>query len=198
MSSSRELPFRTQAFGIHTAFSRRSGGVLARAKFAVLRAVRTERDARSLNSLHFAYWIVLPRRKLRALARPCAGSQRRPRVGFDRMLFLSDFSGDWELYLEGFDRVLKAALDVAWSGSIDWRLGMSLSQYLNFVRRYQLQDQAYYSAYKAASVHEVRAALHVSEALDRLAFEAEATRDPEEFRSAYRALRVAIGNYIAA
>jgi hypothetical protein len=198
-SVTMERPVRSQAFGVHSAFASRSAGLLARVKFAALSALRTERDARSLNSLHFAYWIVLSERKLRALARPCRRGRHSSRRSFDRMLFLSDFSGDWEVYLEGFNRVLRAALDLAWSGSIDWRANMSLAQYLSFVRRHQLRHQYYYSAYgTAAGVHEVRAALHVSEALDQLSWSCGDGRDPEEFCSAYRALRVAIGHYIAA
>jgi hypothetical protein len=189
---------RTAAFGTHTTFARAYGGLWASAKLSLLRIVKTERQARSLGSLHFAYWVRLPRRRLARLTelRRRAGAIAAPRR--DQLLFLSDFSGDWEVYLAGFNRVLRHALDAVWNGSVGWKPEMELNEYLAYVRAHQVSAEAYFQAYgSSADVHDVRSALHVSEQLDRFAYDTDGELDPARFYEAYKQLLIRLGGHLA-
>lgn len=188
---------RTSPFGTQTFFRSEFGRVLTGLGLKLLGAVRPERDARSLNSLHFAYWVVVSRRRLRKIL-----SAANPRIDKSalrpQMLFLSEFSGDWEDYLLGFNRVLIQALDFVWGFSVDWQRNAKLSDYLEFVRRYQIVTRYHFQAYgRSASVHEVRDALHLSEVLERFALEVEGL-EPSNFDAAYERLLVELGSSLAA
>lgn len=186
---------RTTAFGTHTYFPTRWDCFLTAAKLRLLSSLKPEHDARSLGSLHFAYWTLLPRGRIaKLLGARGMGISRR----LDQMLFLSDFSGDWEVYLVGFNKLLLSALDLAWGGSLGWKRKMELDDYLRFVRKHEITRQFHFQAYgEHASVEDVRCALHVSEELDRFVCEVHAA-DPARFDAAYRRLRIRLGSCLAA
>jgi len=194
MSSS--VSQRTEAFGTRTYFGSRRARLSTAFRLLLLRALRPEQQARSLGSLHFAYWVLLPRERIARLQR--AGGADASQPAPDQMLFMSDFSGDGEVYLVGFNRVLRAALDTVWASSVGWEPKMQPGRYLRYVRRYQMQRQYYCSAYGGeASVGDTRAAVFVSEELDRFAVETEGA-PPDRFAAAFKQLRIRLGNSLAA
>jgi len=188
---------RSAAFGTHTSYKTVLGPPSARLKFGILRLFKTERDARELGSLHFAHWVVLPRSRVAALTRTRL-PRAAPAVRRGQLLFLSDFSGDWEDYLAGFNVVLLAALDLVWGDATGWKRKMALGEYLAYVRRHQLQALVYYQAYgDRATVHDVRCALHVSEQLERFALATDQAHDPQRFEHAFRHLIAELGGSLA-
>jgi hypothetical protein len=189
---------RTKPFGTRTYFAKTVDRLVTAVRLSALRFAKPEDDARSLGTLHFAYWLLLSRKQLQRLhshdgSRAGASGQVR-----DEMLFLSDFSGDWEEYLEGFNRNLLIALDTAWGRAVDWKQKMQVHDYLDFVRGHELQPQYYVSPYMtAASVDDVHSALYVSEELDRFAFDA-LGRDADSFGAMYEELCIVLGRCLAA
>lgn len=196
MPPSPEL-LRTEAFGTRTYFASKKDRLVTAAKLALLRVLKSEEDARSLGSLHFASWVLVPRRKMERLRQLRARVVADP-AARDQMLFMSDFSGDWEVYLVGFNRVLLSALDLAWGNSVGWRSPMELKDYLRFVEAHELRAQAYYSPYAHdASVSDVRSALLLSDEVERFAFEV-ADTSAERFGDAFRRLRIRLGTGLSA
>lgn len=186
---SSSLP-RTKPFGTRTFFASSVDRVVTSLTLSALRALKPENDAHGLGSLHFAYWVMLPGNLLSRL-------RRRPDQR-DEMLFLSDFSGDWEVYLVGFNRVLMSALDAAWGRSVDWVNDADVNTYLRFVRRHQLQPQYYVSPYTTrATVDDVRCALAVSNELERFAWDTQAVT-PERFGRLFDELCTRLGSSLAA
>jgi len=181
---------RSKPFGTRTWFATKLDRRLTQARLALLRVFKLEGDARSLSSLHFAYWVVLSRDKLSELS----GVKHAK----DEMLFMSDFSGDWEVYLVGFNRLLMSALDLVWGRSLDWKRQMQVNDYLRFVRRHQLGHQYYFSPYMArATVDDVRSALEVSAALDNFVFDTRSV-DAEQFAALFDELCMRLGTRLAA
>ena len=181
---------RTKPFGTRTFFAKRTDRWLTGSLLSLLRAIKPEDDAHSLGSLHFAYWVLLPRELL--------ARQRRQPAQKDEMLFLSDFSGDWEVYLVGFNRVLLSALDTAWGQAEHWVKNADVNTYLRFVRRFQLQPQYYVSPYTTrATVDDVRSALALTAELERFAWDTHAV-DPQRFGHLFDELCTRLGNSLAA
>ena len=134
--------------------------------------------------------------QLTALRRAAPYAQPAPDQG--QLLFLSDFSGDWELYLEGFNRVLRVVLDAVWRDAEGWTLKMGLAPYLKYVGEHELKEDAYAQAYGGqATVLDVQHALRISEALDRFVLETEGL-DSRPFAAAFKQLRIALGPSLAA
>lgn len=184
---------RSSAFGTRTSFKRLGGSVVTKGLLSLLRALKPEHDARSIGSLHFAYWAVLPRRRL---AKILAASGRKPNARIDdQLLFCSDFSGDWEVYLAGFNVALLIVLDLVWGNARGWKNDMKLAEYLAYIHEHELHAAAYFQAYgDRATVYDVRSALALSEALDR--FVAEAGTDEHDFERAYSALVTEAGAWL--
>jgi len=188
-----EPPARSSAFGTRTGFKRPGGSVSAALKFAALRLFKPEQDARAIGSLHFAYWALLSRRRITQLLR--ASGQKAPTPVRSQLLFFSDFSGDWEVYLAGFNVVLLLVLDLVWGNATGWKNDMNLDQYLEYIREHQLLPPVYFQAYgDKATVYDVRCAIALSEELDE--FVASAGHDFANFESAYADLLTNVGTRI--
>lgn len=197
-SMQRRLPalLRSTPFGTRTYFAHAWDRWETDLGLRLLRVLRPEAQARSLGSIHFAYWVLIPRRHMRRLLR--ASGYGEAALARHEMLFLSEFSGDWEDYLVAFNQVLISALDLAWGASVGWQKQMHVNDYLRFVRRYQLHGQHHFQAYgDEASVGDVRDALQVSEQLERFVWETDG-RDAEEFAAAFKRLRIDLGSSLAA
>jgi hypothetical protein len=191
--SATELPHRSSAFGTRTSFKWPGGSFTAALKLAALRTLKPEHDARQIGSLHFAYWALLSRRRLKKLLRASGQNTRAP-IG-SQLLFLSDFSGDWEVYLAGFNFVLLLVLDLVWGNATGWKHDMKLGEYLTYIREHQIVPPVYFQAYgDKATVYDVRCAIALSEQLDR--FVAAAGHDARSFDAAYSDLLMNAGTHL--
>lgn len=189
-AASKPTQQRSKPFGTRTLFASALDRRLTQARLALLRVLKLEGDARSLSSLHFAYWVVVSRDKLSQLS----GIKHSN----DEMLFMSDFSGDWEVYLVGFNRLLMSALDLVWGRSLEWKQKMQVNDYLRFVRKHQFGQQYSFSPYMSrATVDDVRSALEVSAALDKFVFDTRAV-DAEQFAALFDELCMRLGTRLAA
>jgi hypothetical protein len=187
--SATQPPDRSSAFGTRTSFKRPGGSISAAIKFGLLRTFKPEHDARQIGSLHFAYWALLSRRRIGKLLR---ASGRKQAAKGSQLLFFSDFSGDWEVYLAGFNAVLLLVLDLVWGNASGWKNEMNLDQYLTYIREHQLLPPVYVQSYgDRATVYDVRCAIALSEQLDR--FVADAGHDERAFEAAYAELLMTAG-----
>jgi hypothetical protein len=184
-------PPRSSAFGTRTGFKWPGASVCTALEFAFLRTFKPEHDARAIGSLHFAYWVILSRARLAKLLR-ASGQAGRARA---QLLFFSDFSGEWEVYLAGFNAKLLMVLDLVWGTATDWKPRMNLDAYLRYIREHESLPPVYVQSYgDTATVWDVRCALRLSERLDQFASRASASA--ADFEAAYTDLLSDMGTQL--
>jgi Dyp-type peroxidase family len=97
-----------------------------------------------IGSIHFAHWLRLP--------------------GTDRLLFLSNYDGSWQSYLEDFIARLRAGLTSVWSNTRDFPKTANLvaggagdgTRFKRWARRQQLPTRFWYSAYPHLTTDRIR------------------------------------------
>jgi hypothetical protein len=155
---------RAYAFGVLSAIKPFQRPVVELVLLA-LRAAKPDATARDLSFLHFAHWVVLPGERVRE-----TGSNRSARRR-SYLLFLSAFNGDWDEYLNAFSRVLFDALNAVWNRCERWPDASRREAFLDYVDAHELFADAFWNAYGDANAEDIRAALRMSDALDRFALE---------------------------
>lgn len=97
-----------------------------------------------IGTIHFARWLRLPKT--------------------DRLVFLSNYDGSWQSYLEDFIARLRAGLTSVWSNTRDFPKTTDLSKggaedgsrFKRWARRQQLPTLLWYSAYPNLTAHRIR------------------------------------------
>ena len=97
-------------------------------------------DLGGIPTIHFARWMLIE--------------------GGDRLLFFSNFDGSWENYLGDFVDRASAGLTGVWSNTVEFPPARNLiddgskqaEAFKNWTRKYQIETQAWYSAYPDVSV----------------------------------------------
>ncbi|MGH8673826.1 MAG: hypothetical protein ACREVG_05905, partial [Burkholderiales bacterium] len=98
-----------------------------------------------IGSIHFARWILLP--------------------NSDRLVFLSNYDGSWQSYLEDFIARLREGLTSVWSNTRDFPKTTSLflggardgARFKRWARRQQVPTRFWYSAYPQLTTGRIRA-----------------------------------------
>jgi|SRR5579859_761991 len=148
--------FATQNQITHVAIRKKGWvrGALLRGVLAVVglfaRVTYTQGDLGGIASIHFARWVALPD---------------------GRLLFMSNFDGAWDAYLGDFIDKASAQLSAVWSNTecfpptslLLWGGARDAAAFKAWTRGCQVPTQLWYSAYPAASVRHVRAALKLAE-----------------------------------
>jgi hypothetical protein len=148
--------FATQNQITHVAIRKKGWvrGVLLRGVLAVVglfaRVTYTQGDLGGIASIHFARWVALPD---------------------GRLLFMSNFDGTWDGYLGDFIDKASAQLSAVWSNTewfpptslLLWGGARDAAAFKAWTRACQVPTQLWYSAYPAASVRNIRAALELAE-----------------------------------
>ncbi len=132
--------------------------------FRGIRIVSTQKDLNNLSFIHFARWVIIPRRKLNKFP-----DQPRENLAYDYMLFESNFNGDWEQYIQAFSSVIPGGMNLLWRWSPKFPGAEPLTPFLVYIRHCQLDTDHYYSAYPGAATSDIKAALHLAKAYDEFA-----------------------------
>ena len=98
-----------------------------------------------IGTIHFARWLLLP--------------------GTDRLVFLSNFDGSWQSYLEDFIARLREGLTSVWSNTRDFPKTAYLfiggasdgARFKRWARRQQVATRFWYSAYPQLTTDRIRA-----------------------------------------
>jgi hypothetical protein len=104
-------------------------------------------------TIHFARWVVID--------------------GGRRLLFLSNYDGSWENYLDDFIDRASTGLTAIWSNTVGFPRSYFLAfggatdelRFKTIVRRSQVPSLAWYSAYPDLSVQNIRANAAIREGL---------------------------------
>lgn len=139
-----------------------------------------------LKFIHFARWVIIPKDAWPTL---CKDKEKLDR---DTMLFLSNFNGTWDQYIDAFSDGIPTGLDLFWYKNARYPGSVPITPFKEYIRANQINCDFYYNATPGAAYRDVVSALRVKRALLELE---EVYRDPatspEEFALSYRAkLRV--------
>lgn len=112
-----------------------------------------------LKLIHFARWVIIKRKQWPDLG------QGRPKLRHDYMLFLSNFNGTWDQYIDAFSDGIPAGLDLFWYTSIKYPHSIPISTFKDYITANQISTNYYYNATPGAAQRDIKAALRVREAV---------------------------------
>jgi hypothetical protein len=128
----------------------------------------------TLVTIHFARWVTVP--------------------GTNDLLFLSNFGGSWESYLEDFITKAHAGLTGAWSNTLGFPRTTNLfddgatdgERFKRWARRQQVPTAFWYSAYPDITTGNIRSNAAIRQGLGTISTEGEARKWLAQFGSAVR------------
>jgi hypothetical protein len=176
MSQEENRKGRVTAFVTRSRFRTIWHEAWAKFTFLIARGGIDESRARALSFLHHAYIVVLPQ----------PGESNGWRTSSD-LLFISAFAGDWEDYLAGFRLVTPRLMNLIWGQTEGWTKSPHVPNFLEHVRCRQHPVATFFNAYGNADVRDIRNALRVREAWDRIAGDLSTASD-QQLQSAYAEL----------
>lgn len=145
-----------------------------------------------LKLIHFARWVLIRRDQW-----PDPDGGGRPQLRHDYMLFLSNFNGTWDQYIDAFADGIPGGLDLFWFASIKYPHSIPIASFKDYIAHNQIQTNHYYNATPGAAQRDIKAALRVRAGLLDLA-QAHAAGDVAGFAEAYRRTLAKLINSLAA
>lgn len=143
-----------------------------------------------LSIIHFARWVLIKRKQWPDLG------QGRPQLNNDYMLFVSNFNGTWDQYIDAFSDGIPNGLDLFWYSSTKYPGSIPITPFKNYIRANQVDTDYYYNATPGAAQRDIKAALRLWSVLDRLALQ-HAELPPADFAEAYRLALIEVQNDLA-
>jgi hypothetical protein len=160
--------------------------------FMVARALPAQlKGLLGLKLIHFARWVIIRRDQWPDLG------QGKEKLHNDYMLFLSNFNGTWDQYIDAFADGIPGGLDLFWYTSTKYPHSIPISSFKDYITTNQIQTGYYYNATPGSAQRDIKAALRVRRALLALA-EAHGKGDAAAFAQAYRTQLATLGNSLAA
>jgi hypothetical protein len=164
---------------------------LQRLIFMASRALPTSlRGLLNLSIIHFACWVLIKRDQW-----PDCG-QGKARLKNDYMLFMSNFNGTWDQYIDAFSDGIPAGLDLFWYASTKYPHSIPISPFKNYITYNQIDTDYYYNATPGSAQRDIKSALRVMAAIRDLQAK-HRLASPAEFAAAYRTVLASIQNCLA-
>ncbi len=143
-----------------------------------------------LSIIHFARWVMIRRDQWPDLG------QGRPVLDNDYMLFVSNFNGTWDQYIDAFSDGIPNGLDLFWYSSTGYPGSIPITPFKNYIRHNQIDIDYYYNATPGAAQRDIKAAFRLRAMLADLS-EKHAVMDPAAFAAAYRRGLASVQNDLA-
>ena len=144
-----------------------------------------------LKLIHFARWVMIRRDQWPDLG------QGKQTLQNDYMLFLSNFNGTWDQYIDAFADGIPGGLDIFWVASTKYPHSIPISVFKDYIGANQLHTNYYYNATPGSAQRDIKAALRVRREVLALAA-VHASGDAAAFAAAYRAAFGRVVNSLAA
>ena len=117
-----------------------------------------------LKLIHFARWVIIRRNQW-----PDPAGNGAQTLDKDYMLFLSNFNGTWDQYIDAFADGIPQGLDLFWYASTKYPHSIPISTFKSYITANQIQTNYYYNATPGAAQRDIKAALRVRRELLALA-----------------------------
>jgi hypothetical protein len=165
---------------------------LNRLFFMVSRAIpSTLAGLLGLSIIHFARWVIIKRDQWPDLG------QGKQSLQNDYMLFVSNFNGTWDQYIDAFSDGIPGGLDLLWYSSTRYPHSIPISPFKGYIRSMQVDTEYYYNATPGAAQRDIKSALLVRRAILDLAAR-QPSLSPEEFRKQYILALIGVDSKVAA
>jgi len=159
--------------------------------FMTVRALPSQlRGLLGLKLIHFARWVVIRRADW-----PNLGQGKQKLVN-DYVLFISNFNGTWDQYIDAFADGLPTGLDLLWYASTKYPHSIPISSFKSYISANQFDTSYYYVATPGAAQRDIKAALRVRAEMVKLAA-LHGKLDPAAFAAAYKASLDKLANSLA-
>lgn len=143
-----------------------------------------------LKLIHFARWVIIKRDQWPDLG------QGKQVLENDYMLFMSNFNGTWDQYIDAFSDGIPSGLDLFWYASTKYPHSLPISVFKNYITANQINTNYYYNATPGAAARDIQAALRVRS--EMLALEQiHRAGDAAAFARAYRGALGRLANSLA-
>jgi hypothetical protein len=144
-----------------------------------------------LQLIHFARWVIIRRAQW---PNPGHGSLT---LDNDYVLFISNFNGTWDQYIDAFADGNPTGLDLFWYGSSKYPRSIPISRFKDYIGWNQIQTNYYYNATPGSAQRDIKAALRVRREVLALADAHRRVCDVSAFAKSYRASFVCLANSLA-
>lgn len=159
--------------------------------FMTVRALPSQlRGLLGLKLIHFARWVVIRRNQWPDLG------QGKQTLSNDYVLFISNFNGTWDQYIDAFADGLPTGLDLLWYASTKYPHSIPISTFKAYIGANQFDTNYYYVATPGAAQRDIKAALRVRAELLALAVQHK-TLDAADFTAAYKGALARLANSLA-
>lgn len=119
-----------------------------------------------LGFIHFARWVMIRRDQWPQLGQPPA------KLSNDYMLFVSNFNGTWDQYIDAFADGIPGGLDLFWYSSTKYPNSIPITPFKTYIRANQIDTNYYYNATPGSGQRDIKLALKLSHALAAIAAKA--------------------------
>jgi hypothetical protein len=140
-----------------------------------------------LSIIHFARWVFIRQRDWPDLGQP------KSDLANDYMLFVSNFNGTWDQYIDAFADGIPSGLDLFWYASTKYPHSIPITPFKDYIRANQIDTDYYYNATPGAAQRDIKAALRVRAKLIELTGQ-HAKLSPVAFAETYRTALVMVQN----
>jgi hypothetical protein len=140
-----------------------------------------------LEIIHFARWVMVRRNQW-----PDMG-QGRQSLANDYMLFISNFNGTWDQYIDAFSDGIPNGLNLFWFSSTKFPQSIPITPLKDYIKQNQILTDYYYNATPGSAQREIKSALRVAATLKSLAAQ-HSKLSPAQFAAAYRACLLSVQN----
>jgi hypothetical protein len=144
-----------------------------------------------LKLIHFARWVIIRRNQW-----PDPTTQRKQTLDNDYMLFLSNFNGTWDQYIDAFADGIPGGLDMFWYASTKYPHSIPISTFKDYIGANQIHTSYYYNATPGAAQRDIKAALRVRSEMLALA-KIHSSGDAKAFALAYKRALTKLANSLA-
>ncbi|MDO9712620.1 hypothetical protein [Paracraurococcus lichenis] len=134
-----------------------------------------------LKLIHFARWVIIRRDQWPDLGQP----ELKQSMRNDYMLFLSNFNGTWDQYIDAFADGIPSGLDLFWYASTKYPHSIPIADFKAYITHNQIDTSYYYNATPGAAQRDIKRALRIQSAIADLTKVAEGN-DAAAFAAAYR------------
>jgi hypothetical protein len=124
----------------------------------VLQGIHASTDSpiKKINTIHYARWVIID--------------------NGTRLLFTSNFDGNWMDYLTDFVEKGEKGLNAIWSNCVDYPGATPIDRFIAYVQAHEVNAELFYAAYPDATVSQVQKGLRVQK-------QVQALRKLDEFNS---------------
>lgn len=131
-----------------------------------------------LSIIHFARWVIIKKNEWPDLG------QGQNKIDNDYVLFMSNFNGTWDQYIDAFSDGIPSGLDLLWYSATKYPGSIPITSFKRYITYNQVYTDYYYNATPGSAQRDIKSAMSVYNAIKKLE-KAHASQTAEDFQKTY-------------